>query len=177
MATLDCGSMNFGDERVFSNPFNWLRDAAARMGEYGIRPEIEAFDSGMIANAVRLIEEGAIPGPGVWQLCLGVRGGAPADLATVSHLLGRLPAGAHWSLLGVGRHQLALNLVSIAFGGHARTGLEDNIYFRRGELARSNAQLVERVVRLAREYDREIATPARARELLGIRSDVVTGSR
>jgi 3-keto-5-aminohexanoate cleavage enzyme len=177
MATLDCGSMNFGDERVFTNPFNWLRDAAVQMQDLGVRPEVEAFDTGMIANGLRLIDEGLIEGPGVWQLCLGVRGGAPADLQTVSHMLSRLPDGAHWSLLGVGRHQLALNLLSIGFGGHARTGLEDNIYFRRGELATSNAQLVERVVRLATEFEREVATPAQARELLGIGSDVVTHVR
>lgn len=165
MATLDCGSMNFGEERVFTNPYSWLRDAAGRMRSQGIRPEIEAFDTGMIANGRRLIEEGTIEAPGVWQLCLGVRGGAPADLPTVAHMLGQLPAGAEWSLLGIGAHQLELNLISIAFGGHARTGLEDNIYYRRGELAQSNAQLVERVVRLAGEFGRSVATPAEARTI------------
>jgi 3-keto-5-aminohexanoate cleavage enzyme len=168
MATLDCGSLNFGDERVFHNPYLWLRDGANRMRELGIRPEIEVFDTGMIANGLRLIDEGAIVGPGVWQLCLGVRGGATADLQTVAHMLSRLPDGAQWSLLGVGRHQLPLNLLSIGFGGHARTGLEDNIYYRSHELAESNAQLVERVARIAREFDRPIATPAEARQLLGI---------
>jgi len=168
MATLDCGSMNFGEERVFSNPYSWLRDTAHRMRALGIRPEIEAFDTGMIANGRRLIDEGAIEGPGVWQLCLGVSGGAPADLSTVAHMLGQLPAGAAWSLLGIGIHQLELNMLSIAFGGHARTGLEDNIYYRRGELAESNAQLVARVVRLAGEFGRPVATPVEARALLGI---------
>jgi 3-keto-5-aminohexanoate cleavage enzyme len=176
MATLDCGSMNFGDQRVFCNPFHWLRRAATRMRELGVRPEIEVFDTGMIANGRRLIEEGLIDGPGVWQLCLGVRGGAPADLATVSHMLSRLPVGAQWSLLGVGRHQLPLNLISVGFGGNARTGLEDNIYFRRGELATSNGQLVKRLVGLAAACDRPVATPAEARALLGIGGDVLTGS-
>ena len=177
MATLDCGSMNFGDERVFANPFHWLRTAAGRMRELGVRPEIEVFDTGMIANGLRLIEEGLIDGPGVWQLCLGVRGGAPADLATVAHMLSRLPLGAQWSLLGVGRHQLPVNLISLGFGGHARTGLEDNIYFRRGELATSNGQLVARLVALAAACDRPVATPDEGRALLGISGDVLTGSR
>lgn len=177
MATLDCGSMNFGDERVFTNPFHWLRKAAGRMRELGVRPEIEVFDTGMIANGLRLIEEGLIDGPGAWQLCLGVRGGAPADLATVAHMLSRLPLGAQWSLLGVGRHQLPANLISVGFGGHARTGLEDNIYFRRGELATSNGQLVRRLVGLAAACDRPVATPDEARALLGISGDVLTGSR
>lgn len=177
MATLDCGSMNFGDERVFTNPFHWLRKAAGRMRELGVRPEIEVFDTGMIANGLRLIEEGLIDGPGAWQLCLGVRGGAPADLVTVAHMLSRLPLGAQWSLLGVGRHQLPVNLISVGFGGHARTGLEDNIYFRRGELATSNGQLVRRLVGLAAACDRPVATPDEARALLGISGDVLTGSR
>lgn len=169
MATLDCGSMNYGDERVFNNPFSFLRRTAERMRAKGITPEIEAFDAGMIENGRRLIAEGLIDGPGVWQLCLGVAGGAPADLSTVSHLVGRLPDGAVWSLLGVGRHQIAVNLLSLGFSGHVRTGLEDNIYYRHGELATGNAQLVSRIVRIAEEVGRPVATPAQARELLGVR--------
>jgi 3-keto-5-aminohexanoate cleavage enzyme len=169
MATLDCGSMNFGDDRVFNNPFAFLRRTAERMRALGVRAEIEAFDTGMIENGRRLIAEGLLDGPGIWQLCLGVPGGAPADLATVAHMLSRLPEGAFWSLLGVGRNQVAVNLVSLAFGGHVRTGLEDNIYYRHGELATSNAQLVDRIVRMAREIGRPVATTDQARDLLGLR--------
>lgn len=168
MATLDCGSMNFGDERVFANPFHFLRRAAMAMGHNGVVPEIEVFDSGMIINGLRLVEEGLISAPGVWQLCLGVRGGAPADLGTVAHLLSRLPAGAIWTLLGVGRHQLELTMIAIAAGGHVRTGLEDNLYFRRGELATSNEQLVARVVELAAHANRPVASASEARALIGI---------
>jgi 3-keto-5-aminohexanoate cleavage enzyme len=168
LATLDCGSMNFGDERVFSNTFTFLRDAATQMQARGVLPEIEVFDVGMISNALRLIKEGLVDGPGVWQVCLGVRGGAPADLATLAFLVSKIPAGAFWSLLGIGRHQLALNLASLAYGGHVRTGLEDNLYYRKGVLATSNAQLVERVVRLAAEVGRPVASPATARQLLGL---------
>jgi 3-keto-5-aminohexanoate cleavage enzyme len=170
LATLDCGSMNYGDDRVFANPMSFLRRAAGRMRDLGVVPEIEAFDPSMIHNGLRLIEEGLIDGPGVWQLCLGVAGGVPADLATIAHMLGRLPVGAVWSLLGVGRHQVPVNVLSLAWGGHVRTGLEDNIYYRRGELATSTAQLVRRVVRLAEEVGRPVATPAQARELLGVRA-------
>jgi 3-keto-5-aminohexanoate cleavage enzyme len=166
MASLDAGSINFGDERVFENPYWWLREAAARMRAVGTIPELEVFDGGMIENGRRLIAEGLVAGPGVWQLCLGVRGGAPADLPTVAHLLQRLPEGAFWSMLGVGRHQLPVNLVSLAFGGHVRTGLEDNVLYHRGVPAASNAQLVERIVRLAGEAGRPVATPEQARELL-----------
>jgi len=172
MATLDCGSMNYGEERVFNNPHSFLRQAATRMKKLAIVPEIEAFDGSMIENGKHLIAEGLIDSPGVWQLCLGVAGGAPANLATITHLIGQLPAGAQWSLLGVGRHQVPVNLISLAFGGHVRTGLEDNIYYQRGELATSNAQLVERVVRLADEVGRPIATPEQAREILGVRAAV-----
>lgn len=170
MATLDCGSINFGDERILKGSYGFLRESAERMRDHGVVPEIEVFDSGMIANGIRLIEEGLIEGPGVWQVCIGIRGAAAADLQTVSFMVGRLPAGAVWGMLGVGRHQIAANLVSLAFGGHVRTGLEDNIYYRSGELARSNTQLVERAVRLAEEVGRPVATPEQAREIIGTRN-------
>ncbi len=170
MATLDCGSVNLGDEWVFGNPYaTFLKPAAARMRELEIAVEIETFDSGMIRNGLRLIGEGLIRGPGFWQLCLGVPGGAAPDLPTIGYLLSRLPEGAIWSMLGIGRHQLAVNVLSLLYGGHVRTGLEDNVYYRRGELARDNAQLVERIVRLADELGRPVATPAEARKLLGVR--------
>jgi 3-keto-5-aminohexanoate cleavage enzyme len=171
MATLDCGSVNLGDDWVFSNPYTtFLKPAAQRMRELRIAVEIEVFDSGMIRNGLRLIREGLIAGPGIWQLCLGAPGGAAPDLQTLAYLLSRLPEGAIWSTLGIGRHQLEVNVVSLLYGGHVRTGLEDNVYYRRGELARSNAQLVERIVRLAEEFGRPVASPAEARKLLGVRA-------
>jgi len=169
MATLDCGSMNFGDDRVFENPYSFLRRAAEMMRERSVIPEIEVFDTGMIENGLRLIDEGLIEPPGAWQLCLGVRGGAPADIQSVAHLLGRLPEGAFWTMLGVGRSQTPVNLFSLGSGGHVRTGLEDNIYYRPGELADSNSQMVERVARIASETGRPVASADQARELLGIR--------
>jgi len=177
MATLDCGSINFGDDRVFCNPYWFLKDAAARMKELDVAVEIETFDSGMIQNGLRLIREGLIRGPGIWQLCLGVPGGAPPDLQTIAHLLGRLPPGAIWSTLGIGRHQLEVNVLSLLYGGHVRTGMEDNVYYRRGELARSNVQLVERIVRLADEFGRPVASPEEARRMLGVRGHAAAEDR
>jgi 3-keto-5-aminohexanoate cleavage enzyme len=168
MATLDCGSINFGDERVFENPFYFLRDAASEMKSRSVVPEIEVFDSGMVLNGRRLIDAGLIDGPGVWQLCLGVRGGATADVQTMAYLVDRLPTGAFWSALGVGRNQLSVNLFSLAFGGHVRTGLEDNVYYQKGVLAESNGQLVERIVRIAKEIGRPVASSDQARKMLGI---------
>jgi 3-keto-5-aminohexanoate cleavage enzyme len=169
MATLDCGSTNFGDRRILQGPYYFLQQAAREMKEHGVVPEIEVFDTGMVENGLRLIEEGLIDGPAVWQVCVGVTGAAPGDLQEVSHLLSRLPEGAFWSLLGVGRYQLPVNLISLAYGGHIRTGLEDNIYYRTGELATSNTQLVERAVRLANEAGRSVALPDEARELVGVK--------
>lgn len=169
MATLDCGSMNFGDERILRGPYTFLREAAERMREIGVVPEVEAFDTGMVESGIRLIEEGLIDSPGVWQVCVGVRGGAPGDLQTAAHLVSRLPAEAVWSMLGIGRVQIPVNLLSLAYGGHVRTGLEDNIFYRPGEKAQSNAQFVERAVRLAQEIGRPVAKPDEARTIIGIR--------
>lgn len=172
IATLDCGSVNFGDERVLLGPYRFLQDATRQMKERGVVPEIEVFDSGMITSALRLIEEGLIEFPGLWQLCVGVRGAASADLQTVAYLVSRLPKGAVWGMLGVGRHQLPVNLISLAYGGHIRTGLEDNIYYHPGQPAESNTQLVKRTVRLAAEFGRPVASPDQARELIGVRNDL-----
>lgn len=169
MATIDCGSTNFGDNRILQGPYYFLQQAARMMRELSVVPEIEVFDCAMVENGHRLIEEELIDPPGVWQICLGVPGGSPGDLQSVSHFISRLPEGAFWSILGVGRFQLPLNLISLAYGGHVRTGMEDNVYYRPGELAGGNAQLVERIVRLAEEMGRPVASPAEARELVGVR--------
>jgi 3-keto-5-aminohexanoate cleavage enzyme len=172
IASFDAGSMNFG-ERVFINSPAFLRRLAASITTRGILPEIECFDVGMIGNALRLGAEGLLPGEGKpwwFQLCLGVVGGAPADpsvLTTMRHLL---PEGAEWSVLGVGRWQLPVALMALGAGGHVRTGLEDNVYMRAGEYAVSNAELVQRIVGLAREVGRPVATPAETRVLLGLRT-------
>jgi 3-keto-5-aminohexanoate cleavage enzyme len=168
MGSYDAGSMNFGPG-VFLNPPDFLREMALRFKQYNVRPELECFDTGMIGNCLRLHQEGLIDAPLWWQFVLGVPGGAPAEPKTLMHMVDMLPAGSQWSVIGIGRGQLTMNMLGIMLGGHVRTGLEDNIYYRRGVLAESNAQLAERLVRLIREFGREVATPADARRMLELR--------
>jgi 3-keto-5-aminohexanoate cleavage enzyme len=168
IASLDCGSLNFG-ERVFINSPAFLRELATRMNTHGVHPEIECFEPGHIWNALRLIDEGLLTPPYWFQFVLGVRGGSPPEVKQLQHMVEMLPSGAHWSVCGIGRAQLPLGLAAMAMGGHVRTGLEDNIWYRKGELAQSNAQLVARVARIAAELGRPLATPAHVRALLGLR--------
>jgi 3-keto-5-aminohexanoate cleavage enzyme len=167
LASLDAGSINF-NERVFLNSPDFLEELAKRMQGANVKPEIEVFDSGMVGNALALTKKDLIKEPLWWQFVLGVKGGAPATARSLLHLIDCLPTGSLWSVCAVGLHQLPVNVLAIAMGGHARTGMEDNLYYRRGELAKSNAQLVARLARIARECGREPATPAEARQLLGI---------
>lgn len=165
IASFDAGSLNFND-RVFVNSPQFLERLAQEMLTYGVKPEIECFDTGHIENARRLIDRGLIQPPFWFQLVLGVRGGAPATADQLVHMVRQLPPGSHWSVCAIGRHQLPMNLIALAMGGHVRTGLEDNVYYHYRVLAESNAQLVARLVRIARECGREIASPADVRALL-----------
>lgn len=167
MASFDAGSMNFND-RVFLNPPDFLEELARRMLAADIKPEIEIFDSGMIGNTMDLVNKGLIKPPFWWQFVFGVKGGAPATARALVHLVDSLPPESLWSVCAIGRYQLPMNLMAIAMGGHVRTGLEDNLYYRQGELARDNAQLVARLTRLCRESGREPATPDEARAMLKI---------
>lgn len=167
IASFDCGSLNFG-QTVFVNSPAFLDELAARMVANGVRPEIECFEPGHVWNAERLIEEGKLRPPFWFQFVLGVRGGSPGTVKQLVHLLDMLPAGAIWSACGIGRAQLPIALAAMAMGGHVRTGLEDNLYYHKGVLAESNAQLVERLVRIAGEFGRPVASPSDAREILGL---------
>lgn len=179
LASFDAGSMNFG-ERIFENSPAFLRDLAREITSRGIVPEIECFDLGQIGNALRLEREGLLPGAsGKWwfQFCLGVRGGSPADAGTLLAMRSLLPRGAEWSVLAIGRGQLAMNIIAIIEGGHVRTGMEDNIYYRRGELVDGNGQFVERIAKLAHELGRPVATPAQAREILGCQPAAIAAQK
>lgn len=167
VASFDCGSTNFGDG-VFINSPAFLSNLAREMNEHLVTPEIEIFDSGMVENARQLIDEGLLQPPHWFQFVLGLRGGAPATARELAHLVDSLPPGSRWSVCAIGRSQLPMNVMAIAMGGHARTGLEDNIYYGYRELATSNAQLVERLARLAGELGRPIASPDEAREMIGV---------
>jgi 3-keto-5-aminohexanoate cleavage enzyme len=169
IASFDCGSLNFGPG-VFVNSPTFLDELAARMQANDVLPEIECFEPGHVWNALRLIDEDKLKRPYWFQFVLGVRGGSPGTVKQLLHLLDMIPAGSLWSVCGIGRAQLPLGMTAMAMGGHVRTGLEDNLFYHKGQLAESNAQLVERLVRIAGEIGRPIASPDDARAMLGIRS-------
>jgi 3-keto-5-aminohexanoate cleavage enzyme len=167
MASLDCGTINFGD-RIFEGDVPFLRRMAEAFQRTGAKPEIECFDSGHVGLALQLREEGLLEDPLVVQFVLGVPGtGVPATVTQIEHMRGMLPPDARWSVCAIGPRQLPMNAYCIHEGGQVRTGLEDNLWFRRGERA-TNAQLVERVVRLAGELERPVATPEDARAILAL---------
>ncbi|HEV7180760.1 MAG TPA: 3-keto-5-aminohexanoate cleavage protein [Candidatus Baltobacteraceae bacterium] len=167
MATLTCGSVNFGDE-IFENSFPIMRGILAKMHEFGVKPELEIFDKGHLANARRLAKEGHLNLPQHVDLVLGVPGGMEATVQNLADLVDDLPEGCSWSVAGIGRQQLPMALAAIAMGGHVRVGLEDNLYYSKGRLAR-NEELVARVARIAEEAGRSVATPVQAREMLGLK--------
>jgi 3-keto-5-aminohexanoate cleavage enzyme len=167
IASYDCGSTNFNDG-VFVNSPSFLENLARDMQEFGVKPEIECFDTGMIENAKRYIGMGLIEPPYWFQFVLGVRGAAPATVDHLNLMINQLPPNSRWSVCAIGRHQLPMNAIAIALGGHPRTGLEDNIYYAYRVLAEGNQQLVARVARLCKEMERPIASPDEAREILGL---------
>lgn len=167
MATLSMGTMNFGRD-VFENPVPMIETFLAEMKARGVPPELEIFDAGMMATALAFFRKGLIEPPAHFELVLGVPGGMPAEIESIVYLKSRLPAGCTFSVAGMGPGQLPMAAAAILLGGHVRVGFEDNLYYRKGELAESNAQLVARVVRLAGELDVAVASPAEARELLAI---------
>ncbi len=165
MATLTTGTVNFGDG-VFMNDRALVETFARRIRDYSIVPEIEIFDAGMLDEAMRLRNMGLITDPIQFDFVMGVPGGIGADPAHLVHLVRCLPPGSTWSVAGIGRHQLTLGTIALAMGGNVRVGFEDNIYYRKGQLAKTNAELVARIARIAQELDRPVATPAQAREIL-----------
>jgi 3-keto-5-aminohexanoate cleavage enzyme len=166
MATLSCGTVNFGDD-VFENSFPIMRGILAAMRRYGVVPELELFDRGHLANAVRLQREGLLTFPQHCDIVLGVPGALDATVENLVEFVRALPAGCTWSVAGIGRMQLPLAAVAIAMGGHVRVGLEDNLYYEKGRLAR-NDELVARVARIAAELGRPTATPEQAREIFHV---------
>lgn len=168
MATLSAGTCNFGGD-VFMNSEEYIEKFAIKMKELGVKPEIEVFERGMIENAKKLVKKGLVDAPLHFDFVLGVPGACPATPEDLLHMLRFIPEGSTWTVAGVGRHELPLATMAILLGGHVRVGFEDNVYYGKGQLAESNAQLVERIVRIAKELGREIATPDEAREILKIR--------
>ena len=167
MASLTTGSVNFAT-KIYENSPDTVTKLAQMMIERNIKPELEIFDTSMIPAAKDLYERGLLKKPLYFNFIMGLKGAQTADLAQLNHLLTMIPEGSEWSISGVGKNQIFTTMMGIALGGHVRVGLEDNIYYSKGVLA-SNAQLVERVVRIAKEFGREIATPDDAREILGLK--------
>jgi len=169
MATLDCGTCNFGGDEVFVNTENTIKEFGQKMIELGVKPEIEVFDKGMIDMAIRLHKKGFIKAPMHFSFVMGVNGGISGEMRDFLFMKESIPAGSTFSVAGIGRYEFSLATMSILTGGHVRVGFEDNIYVEKGVMAETNAVLVEKVVRLAKELGREIATPKEAREILGLK--------
>ena len=170
MASLTVGSNNF-PTRVYENPPDLVDWLASEMIAYDIKPEIEAFDLSHIFQAAKMQEDGRLKGPAYVQFVMGVKNAMPVDREVFDfylHTMKRLLHDSEWCAAGIARHQIEVNEWCVAAGGHARTGLEDNIRMNRDTLAPSNAALVERVVELCEQYERPVATPAEARAILGL---------
>ena len=170
MASLTVGSNNF-PTRVYENPPDLVDWLASEMIAYDIKPEIEAFDLSHIFQAAKMQEDGRLKGPAYVQFDMGVKNAMPVDREVFDfylHTMKRLLPDSEWCAAGIARHQIEVNEWCVAAGGHARTGLEDNIRMNRETLAPSNAALVERVVELCDQYERPVATTVEARAILGL---------
>lgn len=167
MATLTTGTVNFGAE-VFSNPMPVIEKFAREILTHGVKPEVEVFEVGMVSNALNLVKKEILTLPLHFDFVMGVPGGISGESRNLLHLVESIPDGCTWSVAGIGRFELPLATLAILWGGHVRVGFEDNVFYQKGVLAEDNAQLVERVVRLARELGRDIATPEEARKILSL---------
>lgn len=167
MASFDAGTIRMDAGMFFNEPdfLDALADEARRLG---VKLELECFTHEMVATSLRYHAQGKIPAPLHFQFVTGTRYGMPATARALVDAVALLPEASTWSVIGVGRTQTPMAMLALAMGGHVRVGLEDNIHYRRRELATGNAQLVERVVRLAGELERPVATPEQARTLLGL---------
>ena len=166
--SFDAGSINLGGG-VFVNSPEFLETLAKRTLEMGIKPELEVFDTGMVYACIRYMDQGLLKPPLHFQFVLGTPFGSPATTKSLVNFSEIIPRDSTWSVIGVGTGQLSMAVAGMVMGGHVRVGLEDNIYYSKGVLAKNNAELVERVVRIAKELGREVATPTEARRILSVR--------
>lgn len=169
ICTIDCGSMNFGEENVVVNRPGDLVWMAKRARELGVKPELECFDMGQVQHALNLMKAGLIDDPPMFQFCLGIAGGAPATTEAMMALRAMVPANAHWAAFGISRHEFPMVAQAVLLGGHVRVGLEDNLYLEKGVFA-TNGQLVEKAVRLLREMGVRPMTPHETRQKLKLRN-------
>jgi len=176
IGALNMGSMNYAiysekkktfyHDHVFANPFKDIRFFLEAMNGAGVRPELECFDTGHIANTAPLIDMGVLRPPYQFSLIMGVLGGVPGTTRHLVNQVDTLPSGSHWQVIGIGLNQWRLVGAALAMGGNVRVGLEDNFYVDEGRMAKSNADLVEKAARLARDVGREVASAEQARQIL-----------
>ena len=169
MASYDCGSMNWLHTSVFENSPRFLEKLGTVLIENEVKPEIEVFDVGAIYNALYYLRKGFLQAPLHFNLVLGAAGGIAATVENLVFMKSLLPADATWSAFGIGRGHLPILYATLALGGHLRVGMEDNVLYDRGVLAESNAQFVERSKRIVKEFNKELATPEEARQMLGLK--------
>ena len=167
ICTLDCGTLNFGDgDTVYVSTPAQLRAGAKRIQELGVKAELEIFDTGHLWFAKQMIKEGLLDNP-LFQLCLGIPWGAPADTTTMKAMVDNLPAGAVWAGFGIGRMQMPMAAQAVLLGGNVRVGLEDNLWLDKGVLA-TNGQLVERASEILSRLGARILSPAEGRTKMGL---------
>lgn len=169
MCTLDCGSVNFGGDEVFINTENDIKYFAKKIYEKNILPELECFCKSHVDQVNRLYKKGVLKKHLHYSFVLGVNGGQTGEERDFIFLKDSIPSEATYSVAGIGRYEFSLAELAIIHGGHVRVGLEDNIYLEKGVLAKGNADLVKKVVNLAKKHNREIATPNEARRILGLK--------
>lgn len=171
MASYDCGTMNWQHTTIFENNPMFLEKLGTMMQEVNVKPEIEVFDPGMIYNAQYYIKKGILKAPCHFQFCMGVAGGIAANtknLVFMKGILDEVAPDSTWSAFGVGKNAMEILYAAVAMGGHVRVGMEDNVMYKKGVLADSNVQFVSRAARIIEEFTCEVATPAEAREILGL---------
>lgn len=169
LASYDCGSMNWMHNALFINHPKFLEELGHTMQDHGVKPEIEIFDASMVYNSLYYQKKGVLKGPLHYQFVLGAAGGTAATVENLVYLKGLIPQDATWSALGIGNGHLPIMLTAIAMGGHVRVGMEDNVYYAKGRLAESNAELVARAARVIKEANKEVASPDDARRILGLK--------
>lgn len=169
MGSFDAGTMNWGCDIVFENRPEFLADLARCYLDHDVLPELEIFDMGMLTNANYYVKKGLLKTPLYCQMVMGVLGGAPATADQLQHLVSNLPAGTKWSAFGIGKGHMPIMYAALAMGADGiRVGLEDNVLYSKGVKA-SNVMLVERAARVIKEFGKTPATPAEAREILGLK--------
>lgn len=170
MASYDCGSMNWMHSTVFENSPKFLEKLGVTMHENNVKPEIEIFDVGMMYNALYYLKKGIIKAPLHFQFVLGAAGGMAATVENLVFLKNLIPENSTWSALGIGKGHLPILYTTLALGGNVRVGMEDNIFYSKGVLAKSNVDFVERTKRIVAEIGKEIATPDETRDILGLKN-------